>query len=179
MLSAMTFFKRAAIPAIVLSSFLIWPIHSKNKKDEKISCRQVSRALASKKKRQGLKNKLIFCSARLTSSMLLSKSYDLIPEYFHRWVRKYNKRYIFHITVKKPVNRKQNMKQKKTKQKKTKKKRSGLMNFYLLSNDEESKAVLEKNKKLDFTGQIVQYPIYRAGGWHFLVLREETAILIE
>ena len=161
----MTFFKRLTISTLALSLFLIWPIHSKNKKDKKISCRQVSRVLANKKKRQGLKNRLIFCSARLSSSMLLSEGYDLIPEYFHRWVRKYNKRYIFHVTVKKPT--------------KTKKKRSGRMSFYLLSNDEESKAVLEKNKKLDFTGQIVQYPIYHARSWHFLVLREETAILIE
>ena len=130
----------------------------------RLNCRQVRKILTYKPQEVArLKNRLIFCDGQFVSSTLTQKSYDSVPEVFYRWIKKYKRKYIFYITH-------QSLSMKKNKY---------LMNFYLLSNDVESKAILSKKQKLEFSGQIVQRPVLLDKNWHFLVLREETAIKIE
>ncbi len=132
----------------------------------RLNCRQIYKILAHKKKiakKKLLKNKLFFCDGYLVSSMLTDDGYESVPEIFHRWVKKYKKAYVFHIAH----------------QSLDSKKKKYVINFYLLSSDKESKAILSKKQKLEFSGQIVQKPILIDKSWHFLVLKEETVIKIE
>ncbi len=153
-----------ALIIFFLSSFVnIGNTLNKNnnqKKIKRIDCRQTYRLL---KKKGRLRNKIIFCDGWFTSSMLIKKNYNSVPKSFHYWLKKYRKKYVFMIThqaghpkiIKYP------------------------MHFYLLSNDEELKIILSDSQKLDFSGQIIQRPIFLKKSWHLLVLREETAIKIE
>ena len=143
---------------------------AKNRKKQTIAgqlnCRQTYKILAykkkTKKKKISLKNRLLFCDGHLVSSMFAEDGYDSVPEAFHRWIKKYKKAYIFHIAHQSDSKKKKN-----------------ILNFYLLSNDKESKVILSKKQKLEFSGQIVQKPVFLDKAWHFLVLKEEMAIKIE